>query len=96
VLVDDYSDIEEYMLRSGYVWISVEQLRPRFPRWRRFLLENGVERVSRYDAKANNLMVSVLRGARPRSQRDEEYEHNLRNVMWSQGVPTFRIRGWKS
>ena len=91
---DDYSDIEEYILRSGAA-PSIEFMRPHFPRWRRHLRENGVERVSRHDALSSNLMVLLIKGTAPKEFQDQHALHNIRNILSRQGAPTFRKRGWK-
>jgi hypothetical protein len=84
---DDYSDIELCVLRSG-AGPAIHALRPMFPRWRHHLLANGVERVSKYDAKASNIMTLLIVG--------QKGGHNLRNILSRQGAPTFQARGWKN
>lgn len=91
----DYSDIEAWILRSG-AGPSVDLMRSDFPRWRRLLLENGVERVSLYNAKSSNLMTLLVMGTAPKSHQDQRAMHNIRNILSRQGAPTFHKRGWKS
>ena len=95
-MADDFCDFEQYMLHSGYTWSSIEQLRPHFPRWRRFLREQGVDRVLKSDATASNLMISVLEDAAPGGRRDQGVLHNIRNILSRQGAPAFSKRGWKN
>ena len=94
MLDEDSSDIEDYILRSGAA-PSLRLMRPRFPRWRRFLLENGVERVSLHDAVSSNLMVLLIKGRAPKEFQDQDALHNIRNMLARQGAPAFRERGWK-
>lgn len=41
----DEERIEQFLLNSGLVAQSVEALRPRFPRWARYLHEQGVKEI---------------------------------------------------
>jgi hypothetical protein len=95
VIEDEYRDIEEWILRSG-AGPAIGVLRRHFPRWRRFLLAEGVDRVSRGDAKANNLMVLLINGTALRGYQDQRALHNIRNILSRQGAPTFSKRGWKN
>lgn len=67
VLTDD--DIERFLLRSGFVAQSVEAVRSTFPRWRAFLLAQGVTRLpsplstAPDDAHAVNLLCLLARQA---------------------------------
>ena len=69
---------------------SLEHVRPDFPRGRRHVLENGVERVSMYDGKACNLMVLVVKGTAPRATQDQKGLHNVRNIR----AGMERLRSW--
>ena len=91
-MAEDYSDIEQYILHSAAA-PSIAVLRPRFPRWRRRLLANGIERVSISDALASNIMVLLIRDALAKPDRAGTHEH--RNLLWKQGAPMLGERGWK-
>ncbi len=91
----EYNDIENYILQWTPAGTSIELMRPHFPSWRRRLRESGVEKVSVNDAVASNLMVHFIREAAPRSVQDRHAMHEHRNLLWAQGVPMFRGRGWK-
>jgi hypothetical protein len=92
---DDYSDIELHILRSAAA-PAIELMRPRFPRWRRWLSENGVERVSVRDPKSSNLMTLLIKSTAPKPDQDQKAMHNIRNILSRQGAPTFHKRGWKN
>jgi hypothetical protein len=92
-MADDYRDIEQYILHSGAA-PSIAILRPRFPQWRRRLLANGIERVSIFDALASNIMVLLVRDAVAKPDRAGTHDH--RNLLWRQGAPMLRKRGWKN
>ena len=92
---DDYSDIEDYILRWTAAGPSIGALRPHFPKWRRQLLANGVERVSVFDARASNLMIAFIHNATPKSAQNRTTMHEHRNLLYAQGVPMLRGRGWK-
>ena len=92
---DDYKDIEAYLYRSGLIGQSVANMRPFFPRWRRQLLKNGIDRISLHDARANNLMTLFVNEAMPLEHQDKEKMHNLRNIIYAQDIPIMRDRGWK-
>ena len=92
---DDYLDIEEYILRWSAAGPSIGHLRPLFPRWREQLLANGVERVSVFDAVASNLMIAFTQNATPKAHQNRAAMHDHRNLLYAQGVPMLRGRGWK-
>ena len=91
---EDYSDIEKYVLNSGAA-PSVDLLRLYFPRWRRQLIENGVERVSILDPLASNLVSGFIHDAMPKAEQDRSAMHEHRNVLWAQGTRMLHDRGWK-
>jgi hypothetical protein len=92
---DDYSDIEVFILQWTAAGPSIELLCPHFGRWRHQLLENGIEKVSVYDALAGNLMVAFIRDAMPRTLHNRQAMHDHRNLLYVQGAPMLRKRGWK-
>ena len=92
---DDYKDIEAWLYWSGLIGPSVVDMRPSFPRWRRRLLKNGINRISLHDARANNLMTLLVNEAMPPEHQDKEKMHHLRNIIYAQDIPMMRDRGWK-
>lgn len=92
---DDYRDIEDYILRWTAAGPSIGHLRPLFPRWRLQLLANGIERVSVFDAVASNLMIAFIQNATPKAHQNRASMHDHRNLLYTQGVPMLRGRGWK-
>jgi hypothetical protein len=91
---ENYIDIEAYIRQSGAA-PSLGLMRPLFPRWRRQLRENGVERVSVYDTLSSNLMTGFIWDAASPSVQDRKAMHDHRNLQWAVGTPMLRERGWK-
>lgn len=83
---DDFID---YLLRTAIVWPSIEELRRDFPRWRRFLTEQGVESLSPVHADdpatTNNLMSLLIN--QTSSISDSATKHRLRDMT--------HVRPWK-
>lgn len=83
-----------YMYRSGWVYQSVEKVRPDLPRWERQLRSWGVTAIpplpsrswSHAESRAHNLLNLLMKQG---SQvRDKSFEHYLRDLA--------RIRPYKS
>ena len=74
---------------------SVADMQPFYPRWRRRLLKNGIDRISPHDARAHNLMTSFVNEAMSPEHQDKEKMHHLRNIIYAQDIPIMRDRGWK-
>lgn len=94
---DDYGDIEHFVVHWTAAAGSVGLMRPHFPSWRRQLRENGVDKVTIFDARAANLMTLFINNAKPgpKSVQERKAMHTHRNLIWAQGVPMLRQRGWK-
>lgn len=90
----DFNDIEDYILQSSAA-PSIDLIRPHFPRWRRQLLENGIERVSVSDTAASDLMILFIQNAMPKPDQNGAAVHDHRNLLNKVGVPMLRKRGWK-
>lgn len=80
------ADIIKYMYRSGWVFQSVEAVRPKLPRWERLLRTSGVTAIptlpsrswSAADSRAHNMLNLLMRQAS--KDRDKPLEHGLRNL----------------
>jgi hypothetical protein len=92
---EDYSDIEDFILRWTAAGTSIHLMRPFIPRWRRQLLENGVERVSVFNTLASDLMIASIQNATPGQCQDKKAMHEHRNLLYAVGAPMLRGRGWK-
>ena len=89
----DYSDIDVF--NFGAWGPAQPSLVPLYPKLRRYLVANGVERLTVGDAVAANLAVEFICSHKPQGVRDDGETHELRNILGRQGAPTFRDRGWK-
>jgi hypothetical protein len=92
---EDYSDIEDYILRWTAAGSSIHLLRPYFPRWRQQLRQSGVDRVSVFDTLASDLMIAFIQNATPKSAQNRAAMHDHRNLLCTVGTPMLRGRGWK-
>jgi hypothetical protein len=85
----DVESVESYAVFSGLAAQSVEALRPKFPRWARYLRDHGVTRIPKWpltaDAHACNLLNLLIRQGS--KERNASIEHDLRNLT--------RIRPYK-
>jgi hypothetical protein len=78
--------IVKYMYRSGWVYHSVELVRPDLHRWERQLRSWGVTAIpplpsrswSHADSRAHNLLNLLMRQAS--RKRDQSSEHYLRKL----------------
>lgn len=75
---DDFADLESYILHTPAA-PSLDAMRPLFPRWRRYLRSQGVERVTLLDTNASNIMIQLIMEAIP--ERNGAKEHMQRNLI---------------
>jgi hypothetical protein len=89
-------EIIQFLIRSGYVWQSVEALKPTLPRWERHLREKGITSIpplgspaslSPGKARAHNELILLMSQSKPKEYRDPAFEHGQRNLT--------RIRPYK-
>ena len=93
---EDFSDIENFVLSPWGPATAVDKLRPLYSKCRRWLGANGVERLSVHDALGANLMTEFIRDHMPKAEWDHAASHDHRNLLWAQGAPMLRGRGWKA
>jgi hypothetical protein len=86
-MVDDYKDMESYLLSSGFSAQSMERVWPHFPGMRRQMHQRGFARVPRPlsssgpdDDQATTLFMLFVKQAMDPGVRDASSEHHLRNV----------------
>ena len=80
------ADIIDYLVRSGWVYQSIEAVKPDLPRWEARLRERGVRTISRLpsgnstpaEAQAHNELNLLMLQVRP--DRGGSLGHDLRNL----------------
>ena len=78
--------IIKYLYRSGWVYQSVERVRPELGRWERQLRRWGVTAIpplpsrswSHAESRAHNLLNLLMKQGS--KERDKPFEHYLRNL----------------